>query len=66
MKKLREAGIQTSMHYPCITTFQAFKEYAAAEVPLSLEYASRAVTLPLYPTMTAAQVQEVCGVVREL
>lgn len=60
---LRQAGIQTSMHYPCITTFQAFKAYAAAEVPLSLEYAHRAITLPLYPTMTPAQVQEVCAVI---
>jgi dTDP-4-amino-4,6-dideoxygalactose transaminase len=63
---LSQAGIQTSMHYPCITTFQAFGAYAAAEVPLSLEYARRAITLPLYPTMTKAQVQEVCAAVKQV
>jgi dTDP-4-amino-4,6-dideoxygalactose transaminase len=59
---LNARGIQTSMHYPCIADFTAFRQFAAPQLDRSREFASRAITLPLFPTMTFEQVEEVCSV----
>lgn len=61
---LREAGIQTSMHYPCIADFPAFAGHPADGLEVSRQFTGRAVTLPLYPGLTAAQVADVCRVIR--
>jgi dTDP-4-amino-4,6-dideoxygalactose transaminase len=57
MEKMKEQGIQTSIHYPPIHKFSAFKN--SFDRPLSLqvteEVANREVTLPLYPTLTNDQ-----------
>jgi dTDP-4-amino-4,6-dideoxygalactose transaminase len=58
--QLKQAGIQTSVHYPCVTTFSAFAGMSAAAVPRSREFAGRVLTLPLFPTMTFEQVTEIC------
>jgi len=63
--KLREARIQTSLHYPCISDFQAFTRWKASAVEKSREFTSRAITLPLFPTMTEAQVASVCSVIQQ-
>jgi dTDP-4-amino-4,6-dideoxygalactose transaminase len=61
MEKMKEKEIQTSIHYPPIHKFSAFKN--SFDRPLSLEItedvANREVTLPLYPTMTNEQVEVV-------
>ncbi len=57
---LRDAGIQTSMHYPCIPGFAAFHRFATDGVERCRTFASRAITLPLFPTMTVDQVNETC------
>ncbi len=57
---LKALKIQTSLHYPAITTFSAFSAYANAPVAKSLEYSSRALTLPLYPTLAEEKIDEVC------
>ena len=59
MERMKERGIQTSIHYPPVHTFSAFREGAigADHLPLTDEIAARKVTLPLYPTMTDEQVQ---------
>jgi len=59
---LRGRGIQTSLHYPCITGFSAFAG-SAADLPRSLEHAARTLTLPLYPTLTPEQVDQVCDAI---
>jgi dTDP-4-amino-4,6-dideoxygalactose transaminase len=61
-RALKEAKIQTSLHYPCITDFTAFAPHGAAAVPKSRLFARRAITLPLYPGLTDAQVGEVVSV----
>lgn len=61
---LRHAGIQTSLHYPCIPDFTAFVSGQAADVPLSREFSRRVLTLPLFPTLAEAAVDEVCSVIR--
>ena len=46
---LARAGVQTSRHYPCITDFAAFADYAGSDVPVSRRFAERTLSLPLYP-----------------
>ena len=59
MERMKEQGIQTSIHYPPVHTFTSFREGApgAERLPLTDAVAAREVTLPLYPTMTEEQVQ---------
>ena len=61
---LRETGIQTSVHYPVISRFT---EYARdeASVPRAVEIAERALTLPLHPRLTEADVDLVCDALLE-
>jgi dTDP-4-amino-4,6-dideoxygalactose transaminase len=51
---LQERGIQTSLHYPPAHRFAIYAD-GAPELPLTDAYAARAVTLPLFATMTDAQ-----------
>ena len=52
---LAEAGVQTSMHYPPIHLFSIYE--GDWDLPLTEDYAGRAVTLPLFPHMTVAQLE---------
>jgi dTDP-4-amino-4,6-dideoxygalactose transaminase len=63
---LRDSGIQTSLHYPCIPDFKAFAPWQTNTVERSREFTARALTLPLFPTMTDAQVLEVCNVLEQV
>ena len=65
VQRLREMGIQTSMHYPCIPDFGAFTQWQNDESSLTRQFVSRALTLPLFPTMTADQVLEVALIIRD-
>ena len=52
---LAEARIQTSLHYPPLHTLTAYRD-ESADLPLTEEYAGRAITLPLFPTITEEQI----------
>lgn len=57
IEHMRAAGIQTSIHYPPIHRFQAYREkFPDLQLPITEQAASREVTLPLFPTMTEDQV----------
>jgi dTDP-4-amino-4,6-dideoxygalactose transaminase len=58
--KLKEDGIQSSIHYPAFKDFTAFKEIGLNAAPIAEEIATRELTLPLYPTMTIDEVDLVC------
>jgi dTDP-4-amino-4,6-dideoxygalactose transaminase len=60
-QRLAEGGIQTSVHYPPIHTFSAYADADSQRRPLprTEEVAPRLLTLPLFATMTPAQVDEV-------
>ena len=62
MEALREAGVQSSIHYRPVDTFTAYTEagLGPANVPVTHEIGRRVVTLPLYPSMTIEQVGYVC------
>lgn len=60
MAYMKEAGIQTSIHYPPVHRFSAYSGRFLANLPLTDEVASREVTLPLFPGMTEEQIELVC------
>lgn len=60
-QNFREAGIQTSLHYPCVPDFQAFKNFSVQDLRNSRAFARGVITLPLFPSMTKHEVNEVCS-----
>ena len=57
-ERMREAGVQTSVHYPPIHRFTAFADLAARDRLQATEaVADRLLTLPLFAHMTDAQVE---------
>lgn len=65
MERMKIQGIQTSIHYPPIHQFQAYKAWRDAGLPVTEAVASREVTLPLYPTLTESAVDMVVQAVRD-
>jgi dTDP-4-amino-4,6-dideoxygalactose transaminase len=63
VRALKEARIQTSLHYPYIPGFEAFGSFQADGLERSKAYVQRTITLPLFPGMTESQVEEVCSVI---
>lgn len=51
---LSDRGVQTSVHFPPVHRFSIYAG-TATELPVTDDYASRTVTLPLYPHMTEEQ-----------
>jgi len=65
MGTLREAGVQTSIHYPPIHQFSYHRGRYPGVVLLQTEIAAaREVTLPLYPSMDDDAIQTVIDAVR--
>jgi dTDP-4-amino-4,6-dideoxygalactose transaminase len=56
---LAARGIQTSVHYPPIHRFSAYRGLAARPLPRTDDLGERLLTLPLFPHMTEAQVDKV-------
>lgn len=57
---MRSSGVQTSIHYPPVHTFQYYRErYPDVSLPVTEMTAAREVTLPLFPTMSSQAVQTV-------
>jgi dTDP-4-amino-4,6-dideoxygalactose transaminase len=56
---LREAGIQTSIHYPPIHHFSAYADQSQRALPMTEHIRGRILTLPLYPHMRDDQVSHV-------
>ena len=63
INRLRLAGVQSSMHYPCIADFEAFAKERTRPLPITREFVSRAITLPLYPTMAENDPARVCDLI---
>jgi dTDP-4-amino-4,6-dideoxygalactose transaminase len=64
MAAMRDAGIQTSIHYRPIDTFTAYVDSGlgpSPHVPNAHAIGARMVTLPLYPGMRIDQVDLVCN-----
>lgn len=65
MQELRAAGIQSSVHYPAVHRFTAYRE-AAGRLPRTEEFAARELTLPLHPGLSDEDVDLVAGKLVEL
>ncbi len=62
MEQMKLQGIQTSIHYPPIHKFGAYRDFApqiSNQLSITEDIAAREVTLPLYPTMTDQDVEVV-------
>jgi dTDP-4-amino-4,6-dideoxygalactose transaminase len=59
MGRMREQGIQTSIHYPLIPAFEGYRLDPVGEWGIAAEYCERVVTLPFYPEMTDDDVSRV-------
>jgi len=66
--KLRELGIQTSIHYPPVHKFSYYqsilKEDQARNLNNTEAYGRRLVTLPMHPLLTRDDVREICKCVQ--
>ncbi|NPA61672.1 MAG: DegT/DnrJ/EryC1/StrS family aminotransferase [Epsilonproteobacteria bacterium] len=60
MLKLKEVGVQSSIHYPPFREFTAFKDIGLNPAPIAEDIAKRELTLPLYPTLSVDEVDFVC------
>ena len=60
---LARRRVQTSLHYPPVHCFSIYAD-GASELPVTEEYARRALTLPLFPHMTRAQQRHVVDSLR--
>ena len=57
IEALKAAGVQSSIHYPPFWEFAAYKGLIAPQdAPVAAEICSRELTMPLFPTMTDAEV----------
>jgi dTDP-4-amino-4,6-dideoxygalactose transaminase len=64
MEAMRTDGIQTSIHYPPIDGFSAYRAAGLSRsdgLRLTHVIGKRGLTLPLYPGMSTGQVELVCG-----
>jgi dTDP-4-amino-4,6-dideoxygalactose transaminase len=65
---LSQAGIETMIHYPIPPHLQSaysFMQFRAGDFPLAEAIADTALSLPLWPGMTPADVSRVCEGIRE-
>lgn len=65
---MRARGIGVGVHYPAMHLFQLFRGrgYAPGDFPVAEDIGARTVTLPLFPSMTEADVDRVCAAVAEV
>ena len=61
VQNLAKQRIQTSLHYPFLPGFSAFKNFQTKGLARSVSFASRVITLPLFPTLTLSDVEEICA-----
>lgn len=73
MERLKEFGIQTSIHYPPVHLFSLYRErfgWKEGMLPKTEEVSRREITLPLYPRMEVEDVRwivnKIKSVIREL
>jgi dTDP-4-amino-4,6-dideoxygalactose transaminase len=58
--RLREAGIQTTIHYPPTHHLSFYRDlYPNVSLPKTEDFTARELTLPLHPRMEAADVETV-------
>ncbi|MFN0095704.1 MAG: DegT/DnrJ/EryC1/StrS family aminotransferase [Dehalococcoidia bacterium] len=67
IRRMTEAGIGTSVHFIPVHTFSAYQRlgrWKIGDFPVAERLFAGAISLPLFPSMTAAEVDDVCDVLR--
>ncbi len=60
MKRMRDSGVQTSIHYPPVHRFSYYRSrFPDISLPVTEDFAQRVLTLPLHPAMTIRDVDYV-------
>jgi dTDP-4-amino-4,6-dideoxygalactose transaminase len=59
IESMKQDGVQTSIHYPAIQNFSAYKDKVNS-TPKAEYVCAHELTLPLYPSMTMEEVDIVC------
>lgn len=63
---LKEKRIQSSIHYPPFWGFTAYQgQFSPDDSPVTADICRRQLTLPLFPTMTEDEVDQVCNALLE-
>jgi len=63
---LKEKRIQSSIHYPPFWDFKAYQgQFSPDDSPVTADICRRQLTLPLFPTMTEDEVDQVCHALLE-
>lgn len=69
MARLREQGIQTSIHFPPVHTFSYYKKILSKNQARNLanteDYGKKVVTLPMHPLLKKNDVRVICDCVEE-
>ena len=66
IEALKAKKIQSSIHYPPFWDFSGYiGKFSPSNTPISAEICIRQLTLPLFPTMTKNEVDQVCDTLLE-
>ena len=66
MTKLKDKGIQTSIHYPSFKDFSYYAPFATDKLKYADEISKRVLTLPLYPDLTKEMIDIIISYIYEV
>ncbi len=66
INKMKEKGIQTSIHYPSMVEFEAYKGILKDNVKIASEISENEITLPLYPKLTKKNISYIVNSIKEI
>jgi UDP-4-amino-4-deoxy-L-arabinose-oxoglutarate aminotransferase len=67
LASLSQAGIAAHLHYPLLHSQPLFaNDHTGSSFPVAERYERRALTLPLFPELTTAQIDRVAGALEQL
>ncbi len=68
IQKMHERGIGVGIHYPALHLFSLYRGlgHQEGDFPNAERIGRETVTLPLFPAMTEADVDRVCGAIKEI
>ena len=68
IQKMHERGIGVGIHYPALHLFSLYRGlgHKEGDFPNAERIGRETVTLPLFPAMTEADVDRVCGAIKEI
>jgi len=68
IKAMHERGVGVGVHYPALHLFTAYRAlgYREGDFPNAERIGRETVTVPLFPTMASADVDQVCAAAREV